>query len=37
MGIAVFDPKVDRYVIDTVRRADKVMYADKQARKQTKK
>ncbi len=37
MGIAVFDPKTDSYVIDTVRRADKVMYADKQARKQTRK
>ena len=34
MGIAVFDAKVDSYVIDTVRRADKIMYADKQARKQ---
>lgn len=34
MGIAVFDADIDSYVIDTVRRADKVMYADKQARKQ---
>lgn len=34
MGIAVFDPNVDSYVIDTVRRADKIMYTNKQARKQ---
>ncbi|MBR6220904.1 MAG: GGDEF domain-containing protein [Clostridia bacterium] len=34
MGIAVFDADIDSYVIDTVRRADKIMYADKQARKQ---
>ena len=34
LGVAVFDPEVDRYVIDTVRRADKIMYTNKQARKQ---
>ena len=33
MGMAVFDPRLDAYVIDTVRRADKSMYADKRARK----
>ena len=33
-GVAVYDPKSDRCVIDTLRRADKIMYADKQARKQ---
>ncbi len=33
MGIAVFDPQSDRYVTDTVRRADKIMYADKRERK----
>ena len=34
MGIAVYDPQADRYVIDAVRRADKIMYANKQARKE---
>ena len=33
MGTAVYNPKVDLYVIDTVRRADKVMYANKRERK----
>ena len=33
MGIAVYDPTSDHSVIDTVRRADKVMYADKRGRK----
>lgn len=32
-GFAVFDPQNDRLVIDTVRRADKVMYANKHKRK----
>ncbi|MBQ1826488.1 MAG: diguanylate cyclase, partial [Erysipelotrichaceae bacterium] len=34
MGIAEYDPQADRLVIDTVRRADRLMYADKRARKQ---
>lgn len=34
MGIAEYDPQTDRLVIDTVRRADRLMYADKRARKQ---
>ena len=33
MGIAVYDPEQDRSVIDTVRRADKVMYTNKRAHK----
>ena len=33
MGIADYDPQVDRCVIDAVRRADKDMYANKRARK----
>lgn len=33
-GIAVYDPKIDRTVIDTVRRADKSMYENKRKRKQ---
>ena len=33
-GVAVFDPKTDPYAIDTVRRADKIMYQDKRARKE---
>ena len=33
-GIAVYDPAADRFVIDTVRRADKIMYANKHKRKQ---
>ena len=36
MGIAVYDPKLDHYVTDAVRRADKIMYADKQSRKKEK-
>ena len=32
-GIAVYDPQEDRFVIDTVRRADKTMYANKHKRK----
>ncbi len=34
MGVAEFDPKVDASVIDAVRRADKVMYTNKRARKE---
>ena len=34
LGVAVFDSHVDRFVTDTERRADKVMYANKRARKQ---
>ena len=34
MGIAVYDSQKDRLVIDTVRRADRLMYADKRVRKQ---
>ena len=33
MGFAVFEPDSDLYVIDTVRRADKNMYADKREHK----
>ena len=29
MGIAVFNPQIDNSVIDTVRRADKIMYTNK--------
>ncbi|MCR5294686.1 MAG: diguanylate cyclase [Lachnospiraceae bacterium] len=32
-GIAVFDPEQDLYVIDTMRRADKMMYHNKRLRK----
>ena len=32
-GFAIFEPRVDRYVTDTVRRADKEMYANKRRRK----
>ena len=32
-GIAVYDPKTDPAVIDTVRRADKIMYENKRLRK----
>lgn len=35
MGISVYDPKIDGYVIDTVRRADKNMYANKRSRRAT--
>ena len=31
MGLSVYDPEIDHYVIDSVRRADKLMYADKKA------
>lgn len=33
MGVAVYDPANDHYVIDVVRRADKIMYEDKRVRK----
>ncbi len=33
LGIALFDPDADRAIIDTARRADKVMYANKRIRK----
>ncbi len=33
MGIAVYDPQLDHTVMDTVRRADKVMYTNKRIRK----
>lgn len=33
MGIAVYDPVIDLYVVDTVRRADKIMYANKRQNK----
>ena len=33
MGIAVYDPEIDFYVVDTVRRADKIMYANKRQNK----
>ena len=36
MGIAVYDPKRDTYVEDTVRRADKIMYDNKRRRKMEK-
>ena len=35
LGVAVYDAERDRYVIDTVRRADKNMYANKRQRKKT--
>ena len=34
MGIAAFDSGTDSYVIDAVRRADKIMYANKRERKE---
>ena len=34
MGIAVFDPKTDQNVTDAVRRADRIMYANKRERKE---
>lgn len=34
MGVAEYDPQSDLLVIDTVRRADRIMYADKRERKQ---
>ena len=33
-GIVVYDPQVDQFVIDTVRRADKTMYINKRVRKE---
>ena len=33
MGIAVYDPSVDSTVIDTMRRADKIMYKCKRSEK----
>ena len=36
LGIAVYDPKIDRTVDDTVRRADKTMYENKRKRKEAK-
>ena len=33
MGVAVHDPLIDHSAIDTVRRADKIMYADKREKK----
>ena len=36
MGIAVYDPQQDNSVIDTVRRADKEMYANKRKHKEEK-
>ena len=33
MGVAVYDPLIDHSVIDTVRRADKIMYTDKREKK----
>ena len=33
MGVAVYDPLIDHSVIDTVRRADKIMYLNKRERK----
>ncbi len=33
MGVAVYDPSLDHLVIDTVRRADKIMYLNKRERK----
>ena len=35
MGIAEFDPKADSYIIDTVRRADRLMYENKRTHKQS--
>ena len=37
MGVAEYDPNVDHTVIDTVQRADRIMYADKRRRKQGRK
>ncbi len=33
LGVAAYDPRVDHAVMDTVRRADKIMYANKRRRK----
>ena len=35
VGIATYDQQTDRYANDTVRRADKIMYANKRKRKQS--
>ena len=37
MGIAVYDPRGDHFVIDVVRRADKTMYENKRVRKAARK
>ncbi len=37
MGIAVYDPRSDHFVIDVVRRADKTMYENKRVRKAARK
>jgi PleD family two-component response regulator len=34
MGIAVYDPRIDQGVDDTLRRADKIMYVNKRTGKQ---
>ena len=34
MGIATYDPKIDAAVVDTVRRADKMMYENKRSQKE---
>ena len=36
MGIAVYDPRIDQGVDDTLRRADKIMYENKRKQKNTK-
>ena len=36
LGVAEFDPRVDFFVVDAVRRADKIMYATQRARKEGK-
>lgn len=33
MGIAVYDPKIDKSVNDTMRRADRIMYDNKRNQK----
>ena len=33
-GLAVYNPQIDHSVMDTVRRADKVMYINKRKRKE---
>ena len=35
VGVAAFDPKLDDLVVDAVRRADKIMYANKRSWKET--
>jgi len=34
VGITAFNPETDQTVIDTIRRADKLMYADKRKHKE---